>query len=569
MIALLIGGGALVFVVAYLWYGRFLDRLFDLQGDRAPTPAHLLRDDKDYSPAKLPVLLGHHFSSIAGAGPIVGPIFGTSVFGWLPAVLWIVLGSIFIGGVHDYGSLAVSLKNRGQSIASAAARYLSPLAGKLFLAFVWLALVYVLVVFLDLTAATFVPSIPPGTTSNEGQALIARGAGVASSSVMFVVFAILFGLLVYRFKIGLGRASLIFVPAMFVAVYLGQQFPIMPAAMPQIGLSAAALWRVLLVVYCFAASVLPVWLLLQPRDYLSSYLLYVCLGGGVLGALLSPLLGQTDMAIHYPAFLGFHGGELGYLFPALFITIACGACSGFHSIVASGTTVKQLDRERDARPVSYGAMLIEGMLALLSIATIAVVEPGSAEAKLPPPAIFALGLSRFFAEFGVPAELGQAFGMLALSTFLLTTLDTATRLGRYVFGELFKLEFSGSAWFATAMTVALPLAVGLMTFRDELGRVVPAWQVIWPVFGATNQLLGGLALIVVSAWLRHELRSAWPTLLPMAFMVVATLVALIELIVQHGLSLVGCIAAILFILAVVVMVEAARTMLVRPGVRPS
>ena len=564
MVALLLFAGLAVFASAYFTYGKFLSRLFDLDSNQ-PTPAHEFNDGRDYHPARAPVLLGHHFSSIAGAGPIVGPIFATLVFGWLPAALWVIFGSIFIGGVHDYGSLALSIKHKARSIAQVSREHMSVLANKLFLVFIWLTLVYVLVVFLDLTAATFAPRIPAAMSPEQATALAHRGGGVASSSMMFIVLALALGTALHRYKVSLLKASLLFVPLLFAAVWAGQQVPVLPAWMPAINGSATKTWSLLLLGYCLLASVLPVWFLLQPRDYLSSYLLYAALGGGFIGVAVSTVhpAGGEALTMAYPAFLGFHSQKLGYLYPALFITIACGACSGFHSVVASGTTAKQLNRERDARVVGYGGMLLEGVLALLAIATVAILSRGDALLELAPPALFATGLGRFLSQVGVPAELGKGFGLLALSTFLLTTLDTATRLGRYIFEELFELKGKNVLWISTAATLALPTLFALMTFRDPAGKAIPIWRIIWPVFGSTNQLLGGLALLVITVWLKRTGRPIWVTLFPMLFMVSATLLSLGALILHHGLTLIGTIAAALFVLAVLLLWEAMRSLLGR------
>jgi len=564
MVALLLFTGLGAFAVAYFTYGKFLSRLFDMGSDR-PTPAHELNDGRDYHPARAPMLLGHHFSSIAGAGPIVGPIFATLVFGWLPAAIWVVVGSIFIGGVHDYGSLALSVKHRAHSIAQVSREHMSVLANKLFLVFIWLTLVYVLVVFLDLTAATFAPRVPAAMTPEQAEALTRRGGGVASSSMMFILLALGLGVALHRFKVSLLRASLIFVPLLFIAIWAGQQAPVLPSWLPAVNGSATRTWSLLLLGYCLLASVLPVWFLLQPRDYLSSYLLYAALGGGILGmavTVLSPGGGES-LALSYPAFLGFHSAKLGYLYPALFITIACGACSGFHSVVASGTTAKQLNRERDARAVGYGGMLLEGVLALLAISTVAVLTRGDPTLELAPPAMFATGLGRFLSGLGVSLELGKAFGMLALSTFLLTTLDTATRLGRYIFEELFELKGKSVLWISTLATLALPTLFSLMTFRDAAGKAIPIWRIIWPVFGSTNQLLGGLALLVITVWLKRTGRPIWVTLFPMLFMVSATLLSLGQLVLHHGLGLIGSIAGALFVLALVLLWEAMRSLMGR------
>jgi len=559
MISMLVLIGLVAFGTAYLTYARYLGTLFGMTPDR-PTPAHTQQDGRDYYPARTAVLLGHHFSSIAGAGPIVGPVFATLVFGWLPAVLWIVLGSIFIGGVHDFGSLAVSIRHGAHSIAQVAGEYMNQAAVKLLLVFVWLTLVYVLVVFLDLTAATFAPRVPEGTGLEAARALTRRGGGVASSSLMFILLALALGVAIYRLRISLWRASLVLVPLVFLGIYVGQLIPLSSTWIPAVQGSATKTWSLILLAYCLVASVTPVWILLQPRDYLSSFLLYACLVGGLLGILVSPVVGSAELSMHFPAFLGFQSEKLGFLFPALFITIACGACSGFHSVVASGTTAKQLDREPNARLVGYGAMLLEGVLALIAVSTVAILHQGSPETRLAPPALFASGLGRFLGLLGVPVELGRSFGLLALSTFLLTTLDTCTRLGRYVLEELLDLKGRGAVYLSTLVTLALPLLFNLTTFHDESGKVIPVWRLIWPVFGSTNQLLGGLALMVITVWLRRTGRPIWFTLIPMVLMVAATTVSLAQLALHHGLSLLGVIASVLLLMALVLLLESTRAL---------
>lgn len=523
--------GVVLFALAYRFYGRFLDRRFDIDPGQ-PTPAHTHRDGLDYVPARTPMLLGHHFSSIAGAGPIVGPIIATALFGWLPVVLWIILGSIFIGGVHDYSSLVISIRHRARSIAQVAKELMSPVAHKLFLVFIWLTLVYVLTVFVDLTAVTF--------TSN---------GGVATSSVIYIGLAIMFGISLYRFRLPLAGASALFVPVIFLAVYIGQLIPL-PVPAPLANNDPKTTWTVILLAYCFVASITPVWILLQPRDYLSSYLLLACIIGGMGGIIIGrpPL----DTA----AFLGFHS-SIGYLFPALFITVACGACSGFHSIVASGTTAKQLGNERSARPVAYGSMLTEGALALIAVG--AIVVAGGTLKSSSPTQLFADGMGSFLKAFGIPGHLGASFGLLALSTFLLTTLDTATRLARYVFEELFSLDGFRAHIVATVATLALPLWFALLSIEDASGSVIPVWKAIWPVFGSTNQLLGALALLTVGVWLRQTGRRSLFVIIPMCFMLAVTLLALVQLAFNFGTSVIGIIAGALLILAIILVVEALRT----------
>ncbi len=530
MLVAIIVLAVVLFAVAYRVYGGFLDRQFGIDPDRA-TPARTRADGLDYVATRPHVLAGHHFSSIAGAGPIVGPIIATAFFGWAPAVLWIVLGAIFIGGVHDYASLVVSVRNRARSVAQVARRLMSPTAHRLYLVFIWLAMVYVLTAFIDLTAQSF-----------------AQDGGVASSSAMYIALAVALGVLSRRPGSSVSRLSVVFVPLVFAAVWLGQQAAL-PQPPPLAHGDPRTTWAVVLVGYCFVASVTPVWVLLQPRDYLSSFLLVACIVGGLGGIFLG------GAPLRAPAFTGFSTG-LGYLFPALFITIACGACSGFHSIVASGTTSKQLASERHARPVAYGSMLVEGVLALISVATIAVV--GGALGGQKPTLVFARGMGTFMQTFGVPSALGASFGLLALSTFLLTTLDTGTRLARYILEELFGVWGMRAHVVATVATLALPLGLSLVSFTDAAGQPVPVWRAVWPVFGATNQLLGALALLTVTVWLRRTGRRTAFTAVPMAFMCTVTLIALVQIVTRERFSLIGSIAALLLVLACVLIAEAVR-----------
>jgi len=528
----------LVFGIAYMTYGRFLERRFEVEPNR-PTPSHTDYDGVDRVPAHPLVLLGHHFSSIAGAGPIVGPIIAAAAFGIGPTLLWIVLGSILIGGVHDFSALMASLRHRARSIAEIAREYLSPFAYRILLLFIWLALIYVLTVFADLTADTFV-----------------RDPGVASSAVLFILLALAFGFCRYRLQVPVAVATLLFVPLVFLYVWVGQQFPLevtRPAAW--VGLEPKRLWALLLLGYCYVASVTPVWMLLQPRDYLCAFLLYASVLGGFLGL----LFGGFSMVA--PAFAGWSDPKLGSLFPILFITVACGACSGFHALVASGTSSKQLDRESDARLVGYGAMLIEGLVAVLALATVAILAPGDPLRSAQPLQIYSQGMGRFLAVLGLPPTLGAAFGLLALSTFILTTLDTATRLSRYVFEEFFNLHGRAARYCSTLATLIPPTVFVLITLRDPQGKPIPAWQAIWPVFGATNQLLAGLALVVIAVWLRRTGKRTGFLLLPVAFMVGMTVWALILLLRRYRFSVIGLIAVVLLGLAVVVAVEAVRALL--------
>ncbi len=530
MITLICAVSIGLLILGYRYFGSYLEQKLKIK-PKQKTPAQVLYDGIDYVPAPAPVLFGHHFSSIAGAGPVVGPIIAAMAFGWLPALLWVVIGSIFIGGVHDFSALVASIRHQGKSIAEIANKYLSRRLYKLFLLFIWLTLLYVLIVFVDLTASTF-----------------AASGVVASASIQFILLAVLFGVALYRFKVSLLTASLIFVPLVFVAVFLGEVLPV--TAPFALWGSTQKFWSVLLIVYCAFASILPVWLLLQPRDYLSSFLLYASILAGLVGLLFT----CSTAPLQYPAFIAWQSTS-GALFPFLFVTIACGAISGFHAIVASGTTAKQLATERDAKPIGYGSMLIEAVVAIIALATVMLMTTAGAAAIKDPQQIYALGIARFVAIFGIPAKIGFSFGLLALSTFLLTTLDTATRLGRYIFEEYFECKNKYSRYYATVLTLFVPTIFALITLHDAHGNILPAWKAIWPVFGTSNQLLAALSLLVIAVWLRKKKIANWFVLLPMFFMFMITLWALAILIGQYGLSLVGGIALILFILAIAVALE--------------
>jgi len=524
------------FGLAYFIYGRFLEKRYDVD-DSHVTPSHTNYDGVDRVPAHKAVLLGHHFSSIAGAGPIVGPIIAAVAFGWLPVLLWIILGCIFIGGVHDFSALIASVRHKARSIAEIAKEYMSPLAYKLFLVFIWLSLVYVLTVFADLTSTTFV-----------------EDGGVATSSILFIGLAVVFGLSIYRLKVPLVWSSLVFVPLVFVAVWVGQKIPISAEMVPKIiGNNPAKTWSIALIIYCFIASTTPVWILLQPRDYLSSYLLYASVLGGFLGILVG------GFEVQYPAFNGWSSPQMGSLFPILFITVACGACSGFHSIVASGTSSKQLNKESDARAIGYGAMLLEGIAAVVALAAVIIVTKGSAIAGKAPLVIYGAGMGNFLSSLGISQKLGSSFGLLALSAFILTTLDTATRLSRYILEELFEFKGARSRYISTLATLALPTVFVLITLKDPNGNPIAAWKAIWPVFGATNQLLAGLVLLVIAVWLKKIGKKFGFVLGPMVFMNVMTLWALVLLLKQYRFSAIGIIAGILLLLAVVLLFESYKT----------
>lgn len=536
MLIFVLFAATVLFLLAYTIYGRFLVRRYELDDNR-PTPSHRDYDGIDRVPAQKSVLLGHHFSSIAGAAPVVGPIIASIAFGWVPVLLWIILGTIFIGAVIDFSALVASIRHNARSIAEIAKQYMSPMAYRLMLAFIWLTLVYVLSVFADLTAATFV-----------------EDGGVASSSILFIVLAILFGLTLNKLKMRVLWASLIFVPLVFVAVWAGHEMPISIDKLGGImGMEPHKTWSLLLIVYCFIASTTPVWILLQPRDYLSSYLLYASVLSGFVGIVIG------GFSINYPAFTAWSIPQTGTLFPILFVTVACGACSGFHSIVASGTSSKQLNKETDGRAIGYGGMLLEGIVAVIALTTVIMLPRGDALTKEAPLVIYGKGIGNFLSAVGVPRELGFSFGLLALSAFILTTLDTATRLGRYIFEEFFSLKGGYSRYLSTLATLALPTIFVLINLKDANGNPIPAWKAIWPVFGASNQLLAGLVALVIVVWLKKSGKKLGFLIGPMFFMNIVTVWALVLLLLRYRFSAVGIIAGVLLMLAIVLIFEAYRT----------
>ena len=554
MLSAIFLGCCVLFFAAYKIYGGWMERRLDAMDERL-TPAHTMYDGVDYSPAADPVVFGHHFSSIAGAGPIVGPITAALIFGWGPALLWIVLGVIFIGGVQDYTAMMASLRNKGQSLAQIGKSAMGPLTYRLFLLFILLVLLYVIIVFLDLTAATFAPvTLPPGGAETN----VSRVGGVvATASVFYILLAAIFGHMLYLWKMPLRKATLLAVPLVFGGLWLGQLLPLSPSLVPAFLGSDKYFWSLGLLVYCLAASVLPVWALLQPRDYLSSFLLYACLIGGAVGLLLGSFSGAA--VISWPVLKTLQSPAEGWIYPSLCVMIACGAVSGFHAVLASGTTSKQLNKESSAKRVGLGAMLVEAILAVLALATVMTLKeaPGTT-----PVAVFAAGLERFFKPLGLGEGWIMSFAMLAVSTFVLTTLDTCTRLSRIILQELTGLG-ADRAWkrvVSTLIVLALPAYVVFQEIPAG-GTLMPTWKAIWPAFGATNQLMGAMALLMIYGWLRRQGKPAWFVFLPMVFMFITTLLALGQIIwrnfTRNESLLVGGLSAVLFALAGVVLADVA------------
>ena len=487
----------ILFFMGYLFYGRYLARKFKLDNQQE-TPAHTMRDDVDYVPTKPVVLLGHHFASIAGAAPIIGPITA-AVFGWGPVYLWIVVGGIFMGAVHDFSALVASIRHKAQSIGKVIEEHVGPFGKKLFLIFAWSTLVLILAAFLVIVARTFTAKPEVGT-----------------ASALFILLALIFGVSIYRWKVNLAAGTLVGVVLLLLCIYLGMLFPI------QLPVSA---WIWILMGYIFVASVAPVWVLLQPRDYLNSFLLYILLIGAFLGIV------ATNPTIKLEIYRGF-SQDIGYLFPILFVTVACGAISGFHSLVASGTTAKQVNKETDTKLIGYGAMLIESLLAVIALITVGILTQQEYHGFMSsggggPVALFANGVGNFMSKLGLPLETGISFAALTVSAFALTTLDTATRLSRFSFQEFFtskkNQESQGklltNRFFGTLVSVA---AGGGLALTGQ-------WKAIWPLFGAANQLLAALALLAVTLWLKNKKIANWFTRWPMYFMYIMTNCALLLL----------------------------------------
>lgn len=538
-------------VGGYLTYGQWLCKQWGVDVNRE-TPAHTEEDGKDYVPAKAPVLLGHHFASIAGAGPINGPI-QAAIFGWVPVLLWILIGGIFFGAVQDFSSLFASIRHKGKSIGHVIEMNVGPKAKKLFLTFSYLTLLLVVAAFGSIVVGTF-----SGFTADD--ALNVANGRTASISMLFILVSIVFGAAVYRKNAPLSVATVVGVAAIALCIVIGYNFPVY---------MSANVWLGIVIVYIFIASVAPVWILLQPRDYLNSFLLY----GMMIAAVLGVLVAHPAMAL--PAFTGFKGiANNSFLFPVLFITVACGAISGFHSLVGSGTTSKQLDRESDAKLIGYGGMLIECGLAVIALICVGILFKDGTMPSGTPTVVFATGIATMLQSVAGEAsyEIAYSIIILSVSAFCLTSLDTATRLARYMLQEFFVAEgedpntltgykkFFANPYVATGITVAIGgyLAVG-------------GYATIWPLFGAANQLLAALALLAVAAWLGNVGKNNKMFLFPMAFMLVATLSSLcitiktnvgkimadgaaFGTIVQAGISI------LLIILAVNLTIEGVRTL---------
>ncbi|KOX94964.1 carbon starvation CstA family protein [Haloarcula rubripromontorii] len=550
----------LTFSVGYLGYSKYLARFLELDDDNE-TPAHKYEDGQEYVPSKKPVLLGHHYSSIAGGAPIVGPITAGAVWGWVPALLWIAIGNPLMGSVHDFVSLSGSLRHEGKSIGYIIGEYIGEGGKNMLLWFAFLTIILVVAVFALVVAIVF-DAFPQVTTA----------------SFVYIALAFLLGVYLYQLNGPFLPGTVVFVALVFAGVYAGIQYPF--ALFPAVGdasypagtlvladvlnlgsgqwipgSSATAMnpnraaWVPIIMVYAGIASALPVWVLLQPRDYLSSFLLYAGVGGSLVAVIVGTIFGTAatesgslviaDSMGAFNGFWGVEGAGLAPLFPLLFITIACGTISGFHSLVSSGTTAKQLNKETDARLIGYGGMLGEGLLAAVALSTLAVAgfaDPaGGIGAALPN---FATGGGIIFTSLGVPQSFGAPFMALVLVSFLLTSTDTAVRLGRYMMEEIVGLRAGETAsGFNVGGGIRSTLGeIGRGRYTNPLVQAIPAylmvisgeWLTLWALFGGANQLLAALALLTATVWLANwdDSKQLYSTGVPMAIMTTITILGL-------------------------------------------
>ncbi|HEX8355133.1 MAG TPA: carbon starvation CstA family protein [Pyrinomonadaceae bacterium] len=513
-LTLLALGFLLVLVAAYNLYGGWVARQFKLDDSR-PTPAQEVNDGVDFVPTRPFYLFGQHFSAIAAAGPIAGPIIACQAFGWLPCLLWIGFGVVLIGAVHDFASLAASVRHGATSVAEITREHLGTKAGRAMMAFMWIALVYVIAAFADITAGTFVAGSEELRAS---RVAFNPGGAVAAASVLYLALSLVLGLVQRYLRPPLWLVTAVFVPAAFALSWAG-------TLMSNTFVMSHKGWGLLILAYCCVASVVPVWTLLQPRGYLGGFILYAAIALGIVGVFFG------GYEIQQPAFKGWTvPGMTGMLFPFLFVTIACGACSGFHGLVCSGTTSKQVERESHIKPVGYGAMLAEGFVALIALVTIMILAPSEIRPNTAAGTIYGNGIGRFLTLLPFVGEgnlaVATTFGAMAFSTFVFDTLDVCTRLGRYIVQELFGWRTRAGALAGTLLTVALP--VYFIAFAPP-----NSWSKFWTLFGASNQLLAALTLLTITAWLYQARKRIAYTLVPMAFVLVITLWALVMMVVGN------------------------------------
>lgn len=557
---LIILAAVICLVIGYIGYGGWLAKQWGIEPGRK-TPAQTMEDGVDYVSAKPAVLMGHHFSSIAGAGPINGPI-QASVFGWVPVFLWCVLGGIFFGGVQDFGSLFASIRHGGKSVGEIIRDSMGKRAQKLFTIFALLVLILVIASFVNVVAGTFLTN--PDETGRTAFGFVTNPTNnqtTAMISLLFIVLAVLYGFLTNRFGMKTLPATIIGIIGIIAITAFGLKVGF--------ALNRTA-WIVVIGAYISVASLIPVWIMLQPRDYLSSFLLYAMMVIAVVGIVMAAFSGREDLAFELPAFTRW-SADIGPMFPALFITVACGACSGFHSLIATGTSSKQLDSEAHAKVIGYGSMLIESALGVISLIAVGMVFTRYTAGEFGSPTVaFAKGIALMIRSEGtVVNNTIQALLTLAVSVFALTSLDTGTRLSRFMFAEMF-LKEDEKSWKDVSgirRILAHPLAGTL--FMVVIGCILGGLKLsaIWSLFGAANQLLAGLALLAVCAWLGKAGKNNKMFYLPMVFMLAATLTSLI-ITVRNKIMMIGggtaawgdyfqlVFAAAMAVLAVILVIEA-------------
>lgn len=497
VIAIVVLGGA------YLTYGKYLSKKWGID-PKAKTPAYELQDGVDYVPADTGVVFGHQFASIAGAGPINGPI-QAAIFGWVPVLLWILIGGVFFGAVQDFAAMYASVKNKGRTIGYIIELYIGKVGKRLFLLFTWLFSILVVAAFADVVANTF------NGFSGEGTQVEASGA-VAMTSVMFIIAAVALGMLLRYCKLNKWINTIIAISMLVLCIVIGLWSPIY---------FTTGFWHIFVFIYIAIASIVPVWALLQPRDYLNSFLLIAMIGAAVVGVLL------FNPQMNLKAFNGWSvDGNM--MFPYLFVTIACGAVSGFHALVSSGTASKQIKNEKDILPVSFGAMLLESMLAVIALIAVGYLAvDGNAPTGMTQPQVFASAVATFLTKLSIPEKISNTLITLSVSAFALTSLDSVARVGRIAFQEFFLdssikdeemspfLKVMTSKYFSTGITLMVAYALAKVGYAS-----------IWPLFGSANQLLSALALIACAVFLKKTNRQGFMLWGPMVIMLGVTLTAL-------------------------------------------
>lgn len=522
-ILVVVGIGTLVLVLAYFTYGKFISKkIFELD-DSNTVPAVEMEDGVDFVPTDAKYLAGQHFSAIAAAGPVTGPVIAGMTFGWFPTMLWILIGTIFIGGVHDMGSLVASIRHKATGIADTMKTYVSKRVWILFNVFIFFTLIMIVVAFTDITTAAFINTVDLGNGEFVG------GGAIATSSILYLILPIIMGFLLKYTKMKLSVATIIFLPLVGVSIWVGQYIPFNLDVV--LGLSSPAdaqkIWNVVVIVYCLIAGIVPVWALLQPRGHLGGYFLYATLIVSFIGIIFGGFETQ------YPAWThAFGDGDFWTpMFPMLFITVACGACSGFHSLVSSGTSSKQIAKESDTKPIGYGMMLAEAVVALIALSTVMMLPKGDPILSTSPNFIYANGLGSFVELIGINKGLGISFGLMAFTTFVYDTLDVCTRLGRYIIMELTGMKGKAGKIIPTLLIGGIPLILMSINLTDPSGVPIPIWSLFWKTFGASNQLLAALALVGITVWLQRTAKNkkAWlVTLIPAIFMFIMSVWALIS-----------------------------------------